>query len=787
MRILILVAVVLSQLHSQSITFERGKSGKFRDSLAVRWLDPRFGEFPDASLVDFSFLLKPPAGKFGFVKVGEDGHFYFEKTGERVRFWGVTIAGSHVDIPKDKIETVVEVLARAGCNLIRLHELDNRGSEKLGISRRCVIDEAYPNENNSKNLDKEYLDRIDYWIYQAQKRGIYVYLVVRAYRTFKSGDGVEGAEMMDRKGSPYSLFDRKMIELQKEFIDDFLFKHVNPYTGLPNGLNPAVAMIELINEDSFFFQYDKLDNMIEPYKTKFQKLWIDFLKRKYRTTHNLKKAWSTKDGFSILRDDESLELEKIYFPKMTLRKFSDVNFNINSNELDHPLRQRDGLEFLMSLQIELFKELKNFIRSKGCPVPLTSTVNSEIIQDTYTVFSELDFIGQNVYMDHPFFETGKEWIGIPFFRNENYLKRKDRWTFPVYSAFYAWKNKPIVIRECSQCFPNEFRVSSFVHLAVYSLLQDYDAVIHFAYYTWGDVNQISSFGFQADPTRWGLFGYAGKVFINGEIKPFSKEIDICFTDDDLKIWTDWWSDVYKLSFKFKVRNKIAGEVKINGGAMNIFSKAIFTDANVRNFVDSLMKANGENDEVKIDFSSGTLFVSSSNFVAVAGEVDTSKIYGLGNIKFKTSSPVVAFVMAGLDGESLTSSKRICVKVVTIAKNYGQIFEKVGEKKFALKNQGRAPVQTNGEISESGTQIWWNDEKFLKGYLKNGSWEVLIDKEKKFVFLFCDTPNIMFEFNKSLFGKGKSKKFYQELGGENFEDVKNGVLVYPGYSKYVLIY
>ncbi len=787
MRFLIMSILILNQLYSQSITFERKDSGKFRDSLAVRWLDPRFGEFPDASLVDFSFLLKPPAGKFGFVRVGKDGHFYFEKTGERVRFWGVTVAGSHVDIPKDKIETVVDVLARAGCNLIRLHELDNRGGEKFGILRRCVIDEAYPNEDNSKNLDREYLDRIDYWIYQAQKRGIYIYLVIRAYRTFKSGDGIEGAEMMDRKGSPYSLFDEKMIDLQKEFINEFLFKHVNPYTGLPNGLNPAVAMIELINEDSFFFQYDKLDNMIEPYKTKFKKLWIDFLKRKYRTTRNLRKAWSTVDGFTILRDDESIENENVYFPKMTLRKFTDVDFNLKSKELDHPLRQRDGLEFLISLQTKLFRELKNFIRLKGCPVPLTSTVNSEIIHDTYTVFSELDFIGQNVYMDHPFFEAGKEWVGISFFRNENYLKRNDRWSFPVYSSFYAWKNKPIVIREFSQCFPNEFRVSSLIHLAIFSLLQDYDAIIHFAYYTWGDVNQCSPFGFQADPTRWGLFGYAGKIFINGDIKPFANEVDICFTVDDLKTWADWWSDVYKLSFKFKLRNKIVSEIKINGNAINIFSAKIFTDIKTRELLDSLMKVDVEGNGVKIDFSSGTLIVNSRNLVAIAGEVDTSRIYEIGEIKFKTSSSVLAFVIMGLDGENLNTSKRVCLKVATVARNYGQVVERIEERKFALKNQGRAPVQTLGEKSESGTEIWWGEKKFLKGYLKNGTWEVLIDKDKNFTFLFCDTPNMKFEFSELFAGNRKAIRFYQESGGERFENVKNGVIVYPGYSKYILIY
>ena len=93
---------------------------------------------------------------------------------------------------------------------------------------------------------------------------------------------------------------------------------------MPNGLNPAVAMIELINEDSFFFQFDKLDAMIEPYKSKFMRLWVQFLREKYVNTDNLKRAWTTKDGFSILGNDESIEEGRVKFPKLKLGEFSEV-------------------------------------------------------------------------------------------------------------------------------------------------------------------------------------------------------------------------------------------------------------------------------------------------------------------------------------------------------------------------------------------------------------------------------------------------------------------------------
>jgi hypothetical protein len=96
-------------------------------------MNPGFDMFPDSSLVDFSFLLDPPAGKHGFVEITGDGHFQWASTGNRVRFWGVTVAASHVDIEKSRIDTVVDVIARAGCNLLRLHEIDNRGGEQYNL------------------------------------------------------------------------------------------------------------------------------------------------------------------------------------------------------------------------------------------------------------------------------------------------------------------------------------------------------------------------------------------------------------------------------------------------------------------------------------------------------------------------------------------------------------------------------------------------------------------------------------------------------------------------------
>ena len=48
-------------------------------------------------------------------------------------------------------------------------------------------------------------------------------------------------------------------------------------------------------------------------------------------------------------------------------------------------------------------------------------------------------------------------------------------------------------------------------------------------------------------------------------------------------------------------------------------------------------------------------------------------------------------------------------------------------------------------------------------MRNGSFDVVIDKDKKHVFIFCDTPNIKFEVSPEFFRFGRIVKFYQEIG------------------------
>lgn len=531
--------------------------GGLTDPLAARPLNPNFDLYPDSSLVDFSVLLDPPAGKRGFVTVGDDGHFRFAD-GTRARFWGVVITQEHIDIPKRRIDEVVDALARAGCNMVRFHSLDNRAGYEFGFVRRTIIDDAPPNDRDTQHFDAEYRDRLDYWISRLKERGIYSFIVLRAFRQFREGDGVENAAALPRAARPMAFFNKRLIELQVQFARDLLFSRKNPYTGLPLGADPAVALIELFNEDSLFSRPNLWHSMPEPYQSEFQGLWTDYLKRSYGSTAKLAEAWTDADGKSALRPDETLEAGNIALPDMTLNEsFTAAQGADHTDPAKSPARRRDAIRFAVELQRNYFKQMTTALRDMGLKVPCTGVVSGPVIPDTFSVAQELGFTAENMYQEHPHFEPGREWLPPYYYGNQNYVSEVSPHSGMPFIARYRWSGKPLAVREWATCWPNSARATSMMEMAAYGRLQDWDALLYFAYYTTGDFTRLGPFTLGNDPSRWGLFGVAAQVFLGADtVAPAQRTVQVAWSAEDMAAHGSWVEQFHNLAYVHRVENTV---------------------------------------------------------------------------------------------------------------------------------------------------------------------------------------------------------------------------------------
>ena len=226
----------------------------------------RFIPFPaycDFAPIDISYLFEDekPAGKHGFLQVKGD-RFVFED-GTPARFWGTNLNSGACFPEKDYAEKLAKRLAAYGCNIVRLHQMDSEWATPSIY--QCKKGKRL---ENTSTYDPESFDRLDYLLSCLKKEGIYVYLDMLTYRKFKEADGVASSVLLTNRGGPYSLFDPRMIELQKEYMD-VMWEHFNPYNGLKYKDDPQIVLTDVCNEVDLFGCFSQKIE-VEPYVTQFR-------------------------------------------------------------------------------------------------------------------------------------------------------------------------------------------------------------------------------------------------------------------------------------------------------------------------------------------------------------------------------------------------------------------------------------------------------------------------------------------------------------------------------------
>jgi len=242
------------------------------------------------TITDVSFLNAKPAGVNGDI-VPKNGRFVESKTGKRVRFLGTNFAAraafpSHADAEK-----VAARIAKLGINLVRLHHMDNTGwGAGASIWDTTIKDRQH--------IDPAQLDKLDFLIAQLKKNGVYSNINLHVSRQFSEADGFPASVSQISFGFDKRVdeFDRRMILLQKNYARDLL-THVNPYTGLSYTQDPAVAVIEINNENSLVGDPwanmgGDLETLPEPFRGELAGFWNGWLTKKYGTDAKVQAAWT---------------------------------------------------------------------------------------------------------------------------------------------------------------------------------------------------------------------------------------------------------------------------------------------------------------------------------------------------------------------------------------------------------------------------------------------------------------------------------------------------------------
>jgi hypothetical protein len=233
---------------------------------------------------DLSSWLHQPAGKFGHLRIGEDGRFYAGP--DRIRFLGVNMSFGGNFPAKPDAEKIAARLAKFGVNVVRFHHMDT-GVFPNGIRARGAKDTG--------QLDPEALDRMSYFIEQLKQRGIYANLNLLVGRPFNAADGrpPEIEQLNWKERHIIGFFDPAQLDLEKEFARRLL-THRNSYSGLTFAEDPAVAFVEINNEQGLIHAWlgGHVDQLPEVFKTTLTTQWNQWLQQRYSSTEKLRAAWS---------------------------------------------------------------------------------------------------------------------------------------------------------------------------------------------------------------------------------------------------------------------------------------------------------------------------------------------------------------------------------------------------------------------------------------------------------------------------------------------------------------
>ena len=431
--------------------------------------------------VDMSFLNENIAGTSGFVTV-KDGHFIDGK-GERIRFFGTNLTFSSCFPDNEIAVTSAARLRKLGMNVVRFHHMDNQ-SAPGGIW-----------DKEKKDLDPGQLDKLDWLIFQLKKHGVYSNLNTHVSFTYPGVDYKDTEQF--NFGKTIDNFYRPYIEMQKDYARKLL-THRNPYTGNTYAEEPAIAFVEVNNENSLLSSWAFLPRLNKVHKASLISQWQNWL-----ASH---KEYKNKPGFG----DDLMGIISNY-QTTTMETGKEMLWS-----------------FLMDIEMAYAKEMIDYFKNdlKIRALITDSQASYSGIAGVLRESEYSDFIDMHAYWEHPVF-PGRSWSSTDWhIRNSSMVSDKKGGTLRAFGQ-HRVAGMPLTISEYDHPAPSFFCSEMFPILNSVAAFQDFDGIYHFTFDRPYDKGRIANFFSSAGHPLKQIFVPAGAViFRMGAVKSGSQTVQL---------------------------------------------------------------------------------------------------------------------------------------------------------------------------------------------------------------------------------------------------------------------
>ncbi len=310
--------------------------------------------------------LEKPAGKHGRIRAVADQLIY---NNDPIKLWGLNLCYSACAPDRELAVKRARFYAKYGINTVRLHKYAD-GSGWAGIQ----------SPDSFVDLDPEGLDRMDFLVAQFKQHGIYMKLSAH-FGSQKLGPADKKTvpyleEFGDFSGRPQRIttphsavhYSPELQELQiRQMVN--LLQHKNPYTGLTYAEDPAVAFVEIINEQSILFFSSMAPLKASPTLRRYVgQRFCEWLRAKYGTQVQLTDAWGGSKAFDSF-DSDGFPAVGEHLDKNNILPLGNPWYwdpaQLESSQAFRRQRLLDSLQFLTLLQNEFYAQYVAAVRKAG--------------------------------------------------------------------------------------------------------------------------------------------------------------------------------------------------------------------------------------------------------------------------------------------------------------------------------------------------------------------------------------------------------------------------------------
>lgn len=464
---------------------------------------------------------------------------------KRVRLFGINLGRDACFPPKDKAREVATTLRSLGFNAVRLHQMDAAPTSDTKVYRSSLTEGPYPSFHEGA------LDRLRHFLAELKAQGIYVNLNLMVGYVFRpkvdNVPALDAAGTAPGYGSPVHVFLPKMVELQAEHAKQLISK-------LQLNNNPVLAQVEIINESSLaaaWLHWDKSyweKQIAGAYATELDTQWAQWVIRRHGSMETACQVWGTCSNESgrmpAPREADGLQhatsadwwarlKQKLSAWWHALRAVLGWSITRPAVVQTHP-KVADALQFVAETDRRFLAHMRQVVQSATrADMPVTGTQMDFGAPLNFQSHRDMDYVDAHFYVDHPMFPR-MPWSDTDWHYSDESVSGRSIQDL-LHSSMFRDANKPFVVSEFNQPYPNTAGHDILPATAAFAAQQDWDGLYFFAY---GGTDEIHTapahFFLQGDWSKASVVGLAARMFRTGSVPELRLQQELAASD------AEWW-------------------------------------------------------------------------------------------------------------------------------------------------------------------------------------------------------------------------------------------------------